>query len=43
MLPDSLKLQRLQNGVLRIIGTFPRRTAVRDMHVAFFYDNKLNN
>jgi hypothetical protein len=30
-----LKLQRLQNRVLRTIGNFPRRTPVRDMHVAF--------
>jgi hypothetical protein len=30
-----LKLQRLQNKVLRAIGNFPRRTSVRDMHVAF--------
>jgi hypothetical protein len=30
-----LKLQRLQNGVLRTIGSFPRRTSVRDMHGAF--------
>jgi hypothetical protein len=30
-----LKLQRLQNKVLRTIGGFPRRTSVRDMHVAF--------
>jgi hypothetical protein len=30
-----LKLQRLQNKVLRIIGSFPRRTSVRDNHVAF--------
>jgi hypothetical protein len=30
-----LKLQRLQNKVLRTIGIFPRRTSVRDMHVAF--------
>jgi hypothetical protein len=29
-----LKLQRLQNKVLRTIGIFPRRTSVRDMHVA---------
>jgi hypothetical protein len=29
-----LKLQRLQNKVLRTIGSFPRRTSVRDMHVA---------
>jgi hypothetical protein len=30
-----LKLQRLQNKVLRTIVNFPRRTSVRDMHVAF--------
>jgi hypothetical protein len=30
-----LKLQRLQNKVLRTLGTFPRCTSVRDMHVAF--------
>jgi hypothetical protein len=30
-----LKLQRLQNKVLHIIGGFPRRTLIRDMHVAF--------
>jgi hypothetical protein len=30
-----LKLQRLQNEALRTIGSFPRRTSVRDMHVAF--------
>jgi hypothetical protein len=30
-----LKLQRLQNKVLRTIGRFPRRTSVRDMHVPF--------
>jgi hypothetical protein len=30
-----LKLQRLQNKVLRIIGKFPRRTPVRDLHMAF--------
>jgi hypothetical protein len=30
-----LKLQRLQNKVLRTIGSFPRRTSVRDMHAAF--------
>jgi hypothetical protein len=30
-----LKLQRLQNRVLRTIGNFPRRTSVRDLHVAF--------
>jgi hypothetical protein len=30
-----LKLQRLQNRVMRTIGNFPRRTSVRDLHVAF--------
>jgi hypothetical protein len=30
-----LKLQRLQNKVLRTIGSLPRRPPVRDMHVAF--------
>jgi hypothetical protein len=30
-----LKLQRLQNKVLRIIAHFPRYTPVRDMHTAF--------
>jgi hypothetical protein len=30
-----LKLQRLQNKVLRTIDSFPRRTSVRDMHAAF--------
>jgi hypothetical protein len=30
-----LKLQRLQNKVLRTIGNFPRSTSVRDMHKAF--------
>jgi hypothetical protein len=30
-----LKLQRLQNKVLRTIGNFPRRTSIRDMHMAF--------
>jgi hypothetical protein len=30
-----LKLQRLQNKVLGTIGSFPRRTSVRDMHMAF--------
>jgi hypothetical protein len=29
-----LKLQRLQNRVLRTIGNFPRRTTVSDMHEA---------
>jgi hypothetical protein len=30
-----LKLQRLQNKVLRTTGSFPMRTSVRDMHMAF--------
>jgi hypothetical protein len=30
-----LKLQRLQDRVRRSGGNFPRRTSVRDMHVAF--------
>jgi hypothetical protein len=30
-----LKLQRLQNRVLRTIGKFPRRTPVRELHKAF--------
>jgi hypothetical protein len=30
-----LKLQRLQNKVLRTVGNFPRRTPVRDLHMAF--------
>jgi hypothetical protein len=30
-----LKLQRLQNRVLRTIGNFPRRTPVRELHNAF--------
>jgi hypothetical protein len=30
-----LKLQRLQNKVLRTIGSFPRRESVPDMHMAF--------
>jgi hypothetical protein len=29
-----LKLQRVQNRVLRTIGNFPRDTSIRDMHVA---------
>jgi hypothetical protein len=29
-----LKLQRLQNKVLRTTGNFPRRTPVRDLHVS---------
>jgi hypothetical protein len=30
-----LKLQRLQNKVLRTTGNFPKHTSVRDMHTAF--------
>jgi hypothetical protein len=30
-----IKLQRLQNKVLRTIGNFPRRTPLREMHMAF--------
>jgi hypothetical protein len=30
-----LKLQRLQNNVLRTIGNFPMRTPVRDLHMTF--------
>jgi hypothetical protein len=30
-----IKLQRLQNKVLRTSGNFPRRTLVREMHMAF--------
>jgi hypothetical protein len=30
-----LKLQRLQNKVLRTIGNLPMRTLVREMHVVF--------
>jgi hypothetical protein len=30
-----MKLQRLQHKVLRTTGNFPRRTPVRDLHVAF--------
>jgi hypothetical protein len=30
-----IKLQRLQNRVLRIFGNLPRRTQVRDLHMAF--------
>jgi hypothetical protein len=30
-----LKLQRLQNNILRTIGNFPRCTPVRDWHTAF--------
>jgi hypothetical protein len=28
-----MKLQRLQNKVLRTIGKFPRNTAIRGMHI----------
>jgi hypothetical protein len=34
-----LKLQRLQNLVLRTIGNFARRTSVRDLHVIFHIPN----
>jgi hypothetical protein len=30
-----MKLQRLQNKVLRTIGNLPRRTTVRELHMAF--------
>jgi hypothetical protein len=30
-----LKLQRLQNKVLRTLGKFPRHTPAREMHMAF--------
>jgi hypothetical protein len=30
-----LKLQRPQNMVLRTTGNFPRRTPIRELHVAF--------
>jgi hypothetical protein len=30
-----VKLQGLQNKVLRTIGNFPRRTPVRDLHMVF--------
>jgi hypothetical protein len=30
-----LKLQRLQNKVLRTIGNFPRRTQIRELHKVF--------
>jgi hypothetical protein len=36
-----LKLQRLQNGVLRTIGNFPTYTSVRDMHVVFLISVRL--
>jgi hypothetical protein len=31
-----MKLQRLQNKVLRTIGKFPRRTPVRELHKALY-------
>jgi hypothetical protein len=30
-----MELQRLQNKVIRTIGNFPRRTPVREMHMAY--------
>jgi hypothetical protein len=34
-----LKLQRMQNKVLRTTGNFPRRTSVHDLHmVPYAYD-----
>jgi hypothetical protein len=33
--PHLLKLQRLQNKVLRTIGNSPRRTPVRQLYTAF--------
>jgi hypothetical protein len=36
-----LKLQRLQNKVLRTIGNFQKRTLVRDMHKAIHTHNKI--
>jgi hypothetical protein len=30
-----MKLQRLQNKVLRTTGNYPRHTPVRDLHMAF--------
>jgi hypothetical protein len=42
-----LKLQGLQNKVLRTIGHFPRRTPVRELHMTFeipyVYDFITNN
>jgi hypothetical protein len=42
-----LKLQRLQNKILRTIGKLPRRTAVRDLHMAsqipYVYDYVIQN
>jgi hypothetical protein len=33
--PHLMKLQRLQNKVLRTIGNLPRRTSIRCLHMAF--------
>jgi hypothetical protein len=30
-----MKLQRLQNKVLRTTGKYPRNTTIRDMHISF--------
>jgi hypothetical protein len=30
-----MKLQRLRNKIIRTIGNYPRRTLVRDLHLAF--------
>jgi hypothetical protein len=42
LISDQLKLQRLQNKVLRTTGNFLRRTPVRDLHMAsklpYIYD-----
>jgi hypothetical protein len=32
---NLLKLQRLQNEVVRTVGNVPRRTSVRDLHMDF--------
>jgi hypothetical protein len=32
-----IELQRLQNNVLRTTGNFPRRTPVREIHMAFHF------
>jgi hypothetical protein len=32
---NLMKLQRLQNKVLRPNGKFPRNTPIRDMHISF--------
>jgi hypothetical protein len=36
-----LKLQRLQNRVLRIIANVPRRSLVRDLHMVFGFQSSL--